>query len=56
MSGSGVGVTAGEAMRQNILTPPSGEGGRLPHAAVAGLDEEQVKGRTDRPRFAEAQE
>jgi H(+)-transporting ATP synthase subunit D len=39
-----------------ILTPKSGEGGRLPHTTIAGADEEQAKGRADRPRLAQEEE
>jgi hypothetical protein len=48
MSGSGVGV-AHRSSAAEILTPLSGEGGRLPHAPVAGVDEDQVEGCSDRP-------
>lgn len=39
-----------------VLTQTPGEGGRLPHAAIAGADEEQVEGRPDRPRPAQEEE
>lgn len=57
MSGSGVRQFPNTSPHAaHPLTPPAGARGRLPHAPVAGADEEQAQGRPDRPRPAEAQE
>jgi hypothetical protein len=57
MSGSGVRpAIAIQCSTVDDANSTPGTRGRLRDAAVAGSDEEQAQGRSDRPRLAEAKE